>query len=419
MTDLLQTGSFSATTTAAAPKQAVINPPAWEFLWLQADVGNQSALNVWLSDPPGNRAPDFTLGPGQQREQDMGAVAAYSWWITSADGSPWALKYALDVQPIGIDANVVGATTPLEPAANLGQYTTQTGVSLYGPFPIRSAMQGVMLRHFGSSPPSVFGVQTGMNFPCFAASSGIPELAGAGAWVYFVPSGTLDIQFKVEDLNPMGLTVQVDGIFTPIMQSVIAAQGAGQLGDGSWLVTIRAGATVAATQSGAWNVGQSGAWNVGQSGVWTVGATQSGAWAVAATQSGAWTVAATQSGAWTVGQSGAPWTTIAGAVATANILGGSVNTLNGGPSTLITIPANRTWKGTVGCTATAGVVAAIKTGNGTGSSTPSAGTLLAQTNTGAPAVASDIYVAAQTGTATITLSTSGANGDGWANGVLL
>lgn len=98
--------------------------------------------------------------------------------------------------------------------------------------------------------------------------------------------------------------------------------------------------TVAATQSGTWNVSQGSSWVVTggvaatQSGSWTVGitgttavsgtvaATQSGAWAVglstsipaganligSVSQSGTWnvggTVAATQSGAWTVAQSG-------------------------------------------------------------------------------------------------------------------
>lgn len=408
MTDLLQTGAFSRTQTTLAPKQLVLNPPAWQYSWLQADVGNQATLNIWVSTPPGNRAPDYTLGPGQQREQDMGALSAYSLWITSADGSPWAANYALDVEPIGIDANVVGATTPLEPAANLGQYTLNN-TTLYGPFPIRSGMQGVMLRTQASgTPPAIFGVQTGLDFPCFASAGGLPALSGAGAWVYFVPAGTLDSQFKVNDNGQAGLTVQVDGIFTPIMQSVIAAQGAGQLGDGSWKVSTQqmTGATDAVTQSGPWTVAAT------QSGAWTVAATQSGAWGVQ--QVGAWSVA--QSGSWTVGQSGAPWTVIAGAVATANILGGSVNTLNGGPSNLITIPANRVWKGTVGCTATANIVAAIKTA-GVGV-TPAAGTLLAQTDTGAPAT-SKVFVAAAGGAVTVTLSTSGANGDGWANGVLL
>lgn len=405
MTDLLQTGGFSRAQTTLKPQQLVSNPPQWRYLWLLADVGNQAALNVWIGTPPNNRAPDLVLGPGQQREQDLGAIVARSWWITSVDGSSWAAQYAMDVERIGTDANVVGATTPLQPARVLGTYQTTNNVATVdGPYQVPAGCQSIMVLYpqeslgMGNGQTAVLGDQSGAEGVLFPPNA---RLAPWQAAVIF-PSGAGDTSFHIrhDDSDPFPETVQVIALFTPVVTNPQVSQGPGAAADGSWVVSVEGGPISVQPQAGA---------------VFPV--SQSGAWAVAATQSGAWLVG--QSGGWSVGQSGAPWSVIAGAVVTANILGGSVASVNGGPATIITIPANRTWRGTVGCTATAGVVAAIKAGNGTGSSTPSAGTLLAQTDTGAPAVASDIYVAAQTGTATITLSTSGANGDGWANGVLL
>lgn len=277
MTDLLQTGSFARAVTTTAPKQAVIAPPAWRFLWLQADAGNQSPLNVWIGVAPGNRPPDFTLGPGQQREQDMGTASSYSWWVQSSDLSAWGAAYALDVQPVGTNANVVGATTPLQPARSVGTYQTTNNVDvLSGPYPVQANQQGVILQYpLNSNGPQNLRLRG--NDGSVSATQ-VPAIGfGPNTFVLLFPDGmgatTYQVEHNDSDIAPQ--TVKVGAFFTTLQQLVVAQQGYGYGEQNAWdfrfagsapgagSLPVTAGATFPVSQSGGWSVAQSGApWSV-------------------------------------------------------------------------------------------------------------------------------------------------------------
>lgn len=133
---------------------------------------------------------------------------------------------------------------------------------------------------------------------------------------------------------------------------------------------------------------------------------------------------------------------------TANVADGFVNVVAAGTTTLVTVPAGRTWVGYVGCscaitnagaaTTLGAIGAAITTANGTGTATPAAGSYArcdaevgAQVAGGTVGEGADAAIAAQRlvviasagGTALIQLAVTVSNGagpvaSGWAIGEL-
>lgn len=298
MSDQQQRGVLVQGAGAASLAKVLAPMPAWRYLWVHADSGNLAAVNIWFGAPPANRAPDAFVNPGQTRVVDVGALGETPFWLQTVDQSAWSGQWVADIEPIGEDANVVGAIGQARQAQVIGTYTTTIAGKSDGPYVIPPSTVRVRLIYDNNGLGLTLegrGAQTGAIYPVSPVPDSDVGLSQSSIAELDIEYGGPDSAVNIFHIDPVaGRTAYVVAVTTPLAPTVGAILRRGDTGTVTAAnpVPITAGAAIPVTPPNPMPVSQSGAWNVGQSGAWTVGATQSGGWTVGATQSGPWSTAA-------------------------------------------------------------------------------------------------------------------------------
>jgi hypothetical protein len=254
---------------------------------------------------------------------NVAASQSGTWNVVATQGQSWnVFLVGSGSLPVAVTSLGTGSALKVDVVqGSIGVHGVTQGGSWTVHVPSFTTQQTVTINGTANVAASQSGSWT-VTVPSLAVGqSGAWTFTQGASWnVYIVGSGSLPVAvtslangsaLKVDVVQGTGLAVSQSGSW-----NVLVTQG------GSFTVhvpsfttqqtvTINGTANVAATQSGAWNVGQTGTWSVlaVQQGSWTIHVpsfttqqtvTINGTANVAASQSGSWNTVVTQGQSWNV-----------------------------------------------------------------------------------------------------------------------